>query len=440
MSEKKQKLAELEARLELLESENRLLREQIMVSRQSGEVDNGHSAEYGLPDLSLSEEQFSRTQKVAAVGTLVGGIAHDFNNLLAGIMGNVFLLLRQLDEGPQKTRLRDVQKMCQNAADMTAQMLIFSRRDVFKSEAMQLSSFMRDFSKICQVLIPQDVCFEMGEVGEELIVQVDVSQFQQILINLLANAQEALEGQQNPTIGISVEAFSADNKFLVKHPTLKQKQLVCISVIDNGCGIPPELHEQIFAPFFTSKKEQQGTGLGLSMVADAVKRLHGVIELNSIPEQGTIMRLFLPLELQEIDERRNNSREDLEYGQGELLLLADDDDFVRDSHKDVLVQLGYRVLAVADGRQALEAFAEYPQVVMAILDVAMPKLDGISAAQQMRQIRPELPVLFMTGYADRVLTKQTLPADAEMLNKPAAMPELSRRVHRLLEQLGGEQV
>ena len=150
------------------------------------------------------------------------------------------------------------------------------------------------------------------------------------------------------------------------------------------------------------------------------------------------MRLFLPCELQQADERRNGLREDLEYGQGELLLLADDDAFVRDSHKDVLVQLGYRVLAVADGRQALEAFTEYPQVVMAILDVAMPKLDGVSAAQQMRQIRPELPVLFMTGYADRVLAKQSLPDDAELLNKPAGMPELSRRVHRLLEQLAGK--
>ena len=429
--------ADLEARLEVLESENRLLREQIMALQQGG-GGSDQGPEPGAGELKLSAEQFSRTQQVADVSTLIGGIAHDFNNLLAAIMGNVFLLLRQVEEGPQKDRLRDVQKMCQNAADMTAQMLIFSRRNVFKREVLQLSSFMHDFGKMCQILIPQDVCLEIGTVAEDLIIQTDVAQFQQLLINLVTNAQEALKGQKNPTIGISVEAVTADQKFLAKHPTIKHQDLVCISVIDNGRGVPQELHKKIFTPFFTTKKKTQGTGLGLSMVADAVKRLQGAIELNSVPGQGTIMRLFLPCELQQADERRNGLREDLEYGQGELLLLADDDAFVRDSHKDVLVQLGYRVLAVADGRQALEAFTEYPQVVMAILDVAMPKLDGVSAAQQMRQIRPELPVLFMTGYADRVLAKQSLPDDAELLNKPAGMPELSRRVHRLLEQLAGK--
>jgi CheY-like chemotaxis protein len=327
--------------------------------------------------------------------------------------------------------------MCQNAADMTAQMLIFSRRNVFKREHLKLSAFMRDFSKLCQVLIPQDVCLEIGEIADDLVLQIDVSQFQQMLMNLVTNAQEALAGKKNPTIGISLEAFTADPKFLAKHATIQQRELVCISVIDNGCGIPQELHKQIFAPYFTTKQEHQGVGLGLSMVADAVTRLQGVIELNSIPKQGTIMRLYLPIAQQEAGERRDGSREELEYGQGELLLLADDDVFVRDSHKDVLVQLGYRVLAVADGQQAVEAFSEYPQVVMAILDVAMPKLDGISAAEQMRQLRPELPVLFMSGYADRVLAKQTLPADAELLHKPASMPELSRRVQRLLAQLDG---
>ena len=266
--------ADLEARLEVLESENRLLREQIMALQQGG-GGSDQGPEPGAGELKLSAEQFSRTQQVADVSTLIGGIAHDFNNLLAAIMGNVFLLLRQVEEGPQKDRLRDVQKMCQNAADMTAQMLIFSRRNVFKREVLQLSSFMHDFGKMCQILIPQDVCLEIGTVAEDLIIQTDVAQFQQLLINLVTNAQEALKGQKNPTIGISVEAVTADQKFLAKHPTIKHQDLVCISVIDNGRGVPQELHKKIFTPFFTTKKKTQGTGLGLSMVADAVKRLQG---------------------------------------------------------------------------------------------------------------------------------------------------------------------
>ncbi len=435
MSGHKNSTAELEARLQTLEAENRLLRTQIKALESLSKGDNdANSAQSELPS---SEKQPPHPQQEASFSSLIGGITHDFNNLLAAIMGNVFLLLRQIEEGPQKDRLRDVQKLCQNAADMTAQMLIFSRRNVHKREALQLSSFMHDFGKMCRVLIPQDICLEIGEVADDLILQIDASQFQQMLMNLVTNAQDALEGQKIPTIGISVERFTAEAKFLAKHPILKQSELVCISVIDNGCGIPQALHKQIFEPFFTTKQEKSSTGLGLSMVADAVERLQGVIELTSIPGQGTIMRLFLPCDWKTQDERRNGAREELEYGQGELLLLADDDDFVRDSHKDVLVQLGYRVLAVADGRQAVEAFSEYPQVVMAILDVAMPKLDGISAAQQMRQLRPELPVLFMTGYADRVLAKQALPDDAELLHKPASMPELSRRVQRLLAQLDG---
>lgn len=390
--------------------------------------------ERDLRELRQLEEQFVQAQKMEALGTLVGGLAHDFNNLLAGIMGNLFLLLRRAEDEQQKERLTAVQQMCRSAADMIAQMLIFARKDVVKIEPVQLKGFMQEFSKMYQVLIPENICLEMGTVAEELVVLTDVSQLQQVLVNLLTNARDALEGRDSPTIGVSIEPFDADEQFLERHEALTQKELVCFAVIDNGCGIKEELRDKIFDPFFTTKKLHKGTGLGLAMVFGAVRRQAGCIEIDSHQDQGTIVRLYLPRLLEDTKDIRRTDGGELNYGQGELILLADDDDFVRETHQEVLVQLGYRVLAVSDGIQAFEAFEACPQLAMAILDVVMPNLDGVSAGQQMLESNPELPVLYMTGYAEKLDEQQALPAEAEVLTKPATMAELSQKIHRLLKR------
>ncbi len=401
---------------------------------KSGELAYIFCIERDLRELRRLEEQFVQAQKMEAIGTLVGGIAHDFNNLLAGIMGNLFLLLRQTEDGPQKERLKSVQQMCQSAAGMISQMLIFARKDVVKIEAVKLTSFMQEFSKMYQVLIPENIVFEVGSVSDELMVLTDVSQLQQIMVNLLSNARDALAGRENPTIGVSIEAFDADEKFLERHSHISQQELVRLSVIDNGCGISEELRDKIFDPFFTTKNLGKGTGLGLAMVFGAIRRQGGGIEVDSRPGQGTIVRVYLPRVLELAEDIRETSESDLDYGQGELILLADDDDFVRDTHQEVLVQLGYRVLAVSDGIQALEAFEACSQIAMVILDVVMPNLDGVSAGEQIKKQNPQLPLLYMTGYADRLDSQQALPADAEVLNKPATMTELSQKVSRLLRK------
>ncbi len=427
MSKSKKKKPDQAGKIALLEAENRLLREQLRAVQTAAEA----TAPAPGQD-SLLAKGGGKARKLGSVETLVGGIAHDFNNLLAGIMGNLFLLLRQVEDGPQKERLREVQKMCQNAADITAQLLIYARKSRAGVELLPLHSFMHDFNKMYQALLPQNICFEMGEVPEELAIRTNVSQFQQILLNLLSNAQDAVAEEVNPSIGLSLEPFDADDKFMTKHPGLGQRELVRLSVIDNGCGMSAELQQKVFTPFFSTRDSNESNGLGLALVAAALKQQHGVIELNSIEGQGTIIRIYLPRESLATAEEAVT---ELEYGRGELLLLADDDSFVRESHKEVLTQLGYRVLAVSDGRQAVEAYQEYPQICMAILDVAMPVLDGISAASELQQLDPQLPILFMTGYADRNMARQALPEEAEVLQKPASMPELSSRVHKLLSEL-----
>lgn len=399
---------------------------------QLGIVENIFCIDRDLRDLRRLEVQFIQAQKMEAIGTLVGGIAHDFNNLLAGIMGNIFLLLRKTEPGAQQDRLKAVQQMCQNAAGMVAQLLVFARKDAVSMAPLKLKTFMAEFSKMYQVLIPENICFELGNISDDLAVQTDLTQFQQLMVNLLTNARDALAGCVNPTIGVSIEKFDADEAFLEKHQTLKQRQLVCISVIDNGCGIPPEIQAKIFEPFFTTKEINKGTGLGLAMVYGAIKRQQGVVEIISNIDQGTIVRLYLPRVQVDATLPVEETDEGLVGGLGELLILADDDAFVRDSHKDALIQLGYRVLPVADGQQALDTFQGCPQVALVISDIVMPNLDGVTAGRMMREINPDLPLLFMSGYADRAEHSKDLPTGAEILKKPASIEQLSQKVARLL--------
>jgi len=213
---------------------------------------------------------------------------------------------------------------------------------------------------------------------------------------------------------------------------LKQRELVCISIIDNGCGIPQETLNRVFEPFFTTKSSTKGTGLGMAMVQGAIKRQNGAIEISSHVDQGTIVRIFLP----RLQQRRQQARVEkcvgLVLGQGELLILADDDDFVRDSHKDALIQLGYRVIPVADGLQAVDACRNFPEAALAISDIVMPELDGISAGHQMRELNPDLPLIYMTGYAEKAEDFSRLPKNAKILKKPATIEQLSQMVARLL--------
>ena len=399
---------------------------------QLGEVETIFCMDRDLRELRRLEEQFVQALKMETVAILVGGIAHDFNNFLAGVMGNVFLLLRKAEPGAQQERLKAVQKMCQNAADMVAQLLIFARKDAVAIAPLKLKSFMAEFGKMYQVLIPENICFELGDVDDQLTVLTDLTQFQQIMVNLLTNACDALTGCTNPTIGISFEEIEADEIFLAKHQALNQRQLVCISVIDNGCGISPDIQAKIFEPFFTTKEVNKGTGLGLAMVYGAIKRQQGAIEIVSNLNQGTIVRLFLPCAHQDAPELVAEVDESLVYGQGELLILADDDVFIRDSHKDALIQLGYRVLPVADGQQAIDTFQAQPQVALVISDIVMPNLDGVTAGRMMRKINTNLPLLFMSGYADKVEGRKSLPKGAEILKKPASIEQLSQVVARLL--------
>ncbi len=400
---------------------------------KQGKVANIFCIDRDLRELRRLEEQFVEAQKMEAMGTLVGGIAHDFNNLLAGIMGNIFLLLRQVEDEEQSGRLKTMQQMCQGAAGMIAQLLVFARKDQVSIEPLRLNKFMDDFSKMYNVLIPENIRVELGDIDDELTVLTDLPQFQQLMINLLTNARDALAGCENPTIGVTLEAFEADDAFLAQHPTLKQKQLVCLSVTDNGCGVPAELQSKVFDPFFTTKGVNQGTGLGLAMVYGAVKRQDGAIKISSYPGQGTIIRLYLPRSLAGGSAVEPVAPPVLTYGHGELLILADDDAFVRESHKDALVQLGYRVIPVADGQQAVDTFRATPTVALVISDIVMPNLDGVTAGRMMRDIDPDLPLLYMTGYADRSEAAEDLPAGADVLKKPANIEQLSEAVALLLK-------
>ncbi len=400
---------------------------------QLGVVENIFCIDRDLRELRKLEAQFIQAQKMEAIGRLVGGIAHDFNNVLAGITGNVFLLLRRAESEDQQKRLRAVQEMCRNAAGMVNQLLVFARKDNVNIEPLLLKSFLTDFADMYQVLVPENVMIRFTEVPADLAIMTDRTQFQQMLVNLLTNARDAVAAVRDPQIEFGVAPYIADEDFLQKHPRVKQNHLVQVSVADNGCGIPDELLENIFEPFFSTKEVKKGTGLGLAMVYGAVARQHGAIEISSQVGSGTTFSLFLP-RAEALETTLDPADDGLVFGHGEVVILADDDSFVRDSHQDALEHLGYRVLPAADGQQALETFRSTPEVALAICDIVMPVLDGITAGEKMRELNSALPLLYMSGYADKVEYRDSLPEGAEILDKPVTVEQLSQRVAALLNQ------
>jgi len=388
--------------------------------------------------LAESEHKFRQSQKMEAVGTLVGGIAHDFNNMLAGIMAHLYMLDRKLVGDPEaKDRLGKINQLLTHAADMIKQLMTFARKDSVEFKSFDFSPFLKEAYKLSSVSIPEHIQVSCDFPNHPVYIMGDTTQLQQILMNLMNNARDAIHDVNNPAIHVKMSVVDSDTNFRSRHPEVKAEQFVCLSVSDNGSGIPADKIDNIFEPFFTTKEVGKGTGLGLAMVFGAIQTHRGFIEVDSTEGQGTAFHLYLPV-LNEKKQMSTMSQTDsFVPGFGETLLLVDDDNSLLEANRDVLTSLGYNVLTANNGLEAVEVFnRKSNDIHMVIMDVVMPKLSGPVAASRMQKVREDFPILFVTGYDRDGSLAGDVPVDREhVLEKPFTAGQLSRRIRRSLDTL-----
>nr|WP_241697811.1 PAS domain S-box protein [Mariprofundus sp. NF] len=408
------------------------------IKNQQGETTNYIALQQSLEEMEALEAQFHQSQKMEAIGTLVGGIAHDFNNNLAGITGNLYLAKKAAKDIPEiGQRLENVEKLAFGAAATIQQLLAFSRKGVVQMHPLSIASFLKETVKLSEISLPENIAFKLNVNDPDMKINGDITQLQQVLMNLINNAHDAVDDCSEPCIAISLHRFHADKQFIAMHEGLREGEYACIEVRDNGCGMSEENIQHIFEPFFTTKELGKGTGLGLAMVYGAVKTHGGVIDVQSAQGEtsGTTMQIYLPLIESDALLTGDVDMDQVVSGQGETILLVDDNQTVLETGRDVLEGLGYQVLTAEDGESAIEVYKTHmSEIDLIILDVVMPKLGGVEALQAIKDFNPEVKAMFATGY-DKASTLGGMNQELKerVISKPFAMSKLSQMIREVLE-------
>jgi PAS domain S-box-containing protein len=378
------------------------------------------------------EERLRQSQKLEAIGRLAGGVAHDFNNMLTAIGGYTALAIERLGEGsPVQDDLDEVRKATERATVLTRQLLAFSRKQVLQPELLNLNGIVVELESMLRPLLGEDVVVTTEFDPALGPIEADPSQLQQVVLNLVVNARDAMPGGGRITIATANADIGDDDA------AIEPGRYVSLTVRDTGEGIDEQTIGRIFEPFFTTKESGKGTGLGLATVYGIVKQSGGYVVVDSELGHGTAFSIFLP----RVDEARaaRPAHEPLavqehspEPEATETVLLVEDEDVVRRLVRQVLEQSGYAVLEARDGAQALELGRGRP-VDLLLTDMVMPKLGGVEIAAALREARPELKVLYMSGYAEGALAPGALGPATTLLEKPFSFATLTEKVRGLLD-------
>ena len=374
------------------------------------------------------EEKVRNAQKQEALITLVGGIAHDFNNMLAGLVGQAYLAAREVKDMPKTLeRMKSIQNITTEAAEIVKQLLTFARQGEHLSRDFPLGSFIKQLYKLAQHAVPESIKFSLDSKPGKYAFTGDANQLQQALLNIIHNAVAACEKTQGAQIELGLNQFDVANnpRLINKHPVLRHGNFAHIHIRDNGEGIATEHIEKIFDPFFTTK--ELGSGLGLAMVMGCIRNHHGIVDVESNIGQGTTFHFFLPTKT-----RQQVMPENIKQGT-ELkasILLVDDDPRVLDPTKELLESMGHLVTLAEDGQKACEIFQLQASTWdLVITDVVMPQMNGFEAAQKIRLIRPDIPVIFATGYDQSLVEEHLHKLDNSILiSKPFSPDELDQLI------------
>jgi two-component system cell cycle sensor histidine kinase/response regulator CckA len=389
-----------------------------------------------VTELRRLEEQLHHAQKMDAIGNLAGGIAHDFNNLLTGISGNAEMALQMLEDPDRvKSALKEMIAISDRASQLTQRLLSFSRRQESNPRPVIVSRLIEDIRRMLQRLIGEQIQLDLSQDDVAWAVQADPGQLEQVIVNLVVNARDAMPDGGRILMEIQNVDLDEHEAHLLD---LKHGPHLKLSISDTGHGIDEEQIEHIFDPFFTTKQVGKGTGLGLSIVYGIIRQCGGAIEVESSPGDGTTFTIHLP-SLGTLDAPRESAPRErrLHMATGaEEILVIEDEDAVRELTVRCLEHCGYTVYSAADGEEALELVASREAPVDLILsDVIMPGMSGPATVRRIREIWPNVTVLFCSGYTDGELKKHRLSPEegAALLNKPYSLEDLSRRIRETLD-------
>jgi signal transduction histidine kinase len=380
--------------------------------------------------LRTSEAQLRQSQKMEAIGTLAGGVAHDFNNILTAIMGFAGILNAKLGDSPHAHFADDILAAADRAATLTQSLLAFSRKQVMETKPAEINETVKTIDKILRRVIGEDIELRCSFAPEELTIMGDNGQIEQVLMNLAVNARDAM-----PKGGVvSVETERLELTEELPGTSLKPGQYAKITVSDTGCGIDEETRQRIFEPFFTTKEVGKGTGLGLSIVYGIVKQHGGDVTVYSEVGKGTSFRIFLPL-VESSTLRQEKSLAAPVVGGTETILLAEDNDGVRNFMTQALEDFGYKVIEARDGEDALSKYqVNRDRIQLLLLDVVMPKMNGREVYDAVRKKGGVVPVLFSSGYtADIIEQKGILEDGVGFISKPVTMQVLLGKVREALD-------
>jgi two-component system cell cycle sensor histidine kinase/response regulator CckA len=385
--------------------------------------------------LRLTQEQFRQAQKMEAVGRLAGGIAHDFNNLLTAILSYSELALTDLRAGdPIREDIQQIREAGLRAAELTRQLLAFSRRQLFQVRSLSLNDVVIHSERMLQPLMGDDVEIRLGLSPTLAHTRADAGQLEQVLLNLAVNARDAMPS--GGTLTLTTATVEVGDDAAARWGHLVPGAYVTLSVQDTGTGMSPEVQERIFEPFFTTKGPGQGTGLGLSTVYGIVKQSGGHIFVSSEPGGGSTFTIYLPASAPAPEPAPAEPPGQEAQGTSETVLLVEDEDLVRQLTREILLRNGYRVLEAADGAEALRVVTQYEgEIDLMVTDVVMPRMSGNELVGHARPLRPGMRVLYVSGYSEEAIARHgQLTEGIELLSKPFTPGVLTAKVRQILDR------
>ena len=402
----------------------------------SGHVVNYVAVKRDVTDVRRMEEQLRQSQKMEAVGRLAGGVAHDFNNLLTAISGYSDLLLHRLpDYSTLRRDVEEIRKAGDHAAALTRQLLAFSRRQVLQPKVLDLNAMVKNMGQMLRRLIGKDIELSTDLSPSLSRVKADPGQIEQVIVNLAVNARDAMPGGGRITISTADAELSP--AYAAAHPEVRPGPHVLLSVADTGHGMSDETQAHLFEPFFTSKERGKGTGLGLATAYGIVQQSGGHIRVNSAADRGSTFLIYLPRVEAPEGGVQGSGRPLLPHPSPgtETVLLAEDEEGVRRLAREILSGNGYQVLEAGNGREALLlSEAHRGEIHLLVTDIVMPKMSGRELTERIRPLRPDLRILYMSGYTDDAILRHGVLEDGiPFLQKPFTPEGLARKVREVLD-------